>query len=71
MSQRDIEAVSKGGDPKGFFLDEKDIAPSFANDLVIGASEINGDPDDPEVLRTYARQVATIYQANPPMKHLM
>ena len=49
MSQRDIEAVSKGGDPKGFFLAEEDIAPSFANDLVIGASEISGDPDDPEV----------------------
>ena len=64
MARQGIEAVSKGGDPKGFFLAEEDIAPSFANDLVIGASEINGDPDDPEVLRTYARQVATIYQAN-------
>lgn len=66
-----IEAVARGEDPKGFFLHEGDVAPSFANDLVVPASEIGGDPDDPEALRAYARKVAAMYRDQPPMRHLI
>ena len=66
-----IAAVGKGDDPKGFFLREQDIAPSFASDLVVDASGIDGDPDDPEILRSFARQVAASYRTHPPMRHLM
>ena len=68
--RRGIQAVQKGEDPKGFCLSEEQIAPSFANDTVVPASELNGDADDPAVLRGFADRVGQGYLARPPMLHL-
>jgi len=46
------------------------VPPSFANDRVVKASEIGGDPADPAVLRDFADRVAEDYKRNPPMRHL-
>jgi nitrite reductase/ring-hydroxylating ferredoxin subunit len=63
-----IEAVQAGRDPKGFFLRQEDVAPTFANDWVVPASEAGGNPDDPNVQRAYAEKLAQQYlQQKPPM----
>jgi phenylpropionate dioxygenase-like ring-hydroxylating dioxygenase large terminal subunit len=62
-----IEAVQAGRDPKGFFLRREDVAPTFANDYVAPASEVGGDPDDPNVQRAYAEKLAKQYLSHPPM----
>ncbi len=68
--RRGIQAVEKGQDPKGFYMRQEDVPPSFANDRVVKASEIGGDPADPAVLRDFADRVAEDYKRNPPMRHL-
>jgi phenylpropionate dioxygenase-like ring-hydroxylating dioxygenase large terminal subunit len=68
--RRGIQAVQKGQDPKGFFLTEDAIAPSFANDVVVPAAEIGGDPKDSAALRDFAERVGASYLAHPPMQHL-
>ena len=67
--QRGIQAVQKGEDPKGFFLQQDEVAPTFANDRVV-ASEIGGDPNDPAVLREFGERVAEGYRSTPPMRDL-
>jgi hypothetical protein len=63
-----IEAVQAGRDPKGFFLRQEDVAPTFANDYVVPASEAGGNPDDPNVQRAYAEKLAKQYlQQQAPM----
>jgi len=62
-----IEAVQAGGDPKGFFLRQEDVAPTFANDYVAAASEAAGNPDDPNVQRAFAEKLAKQYLVQPPM----
>jgi hypothetical protein len=62
-----IEAVQAGRDPKGFFLRQEDVAPTFANDYVAVASEAGGNPDDPEVQRAFAEKLAQQYLLQPPM----
>ncbi len=61
--RRGIQAVEKGQDPKGFYLRQEDVPPTFANDRVVKASEIGGDPDDPAVLRDFGDRVAEDYPA--------
>jgi hypothetical protein len=68
--RRGIEAVQQGQDPHGFYLNAGDVAPTFANDLVVPASTIGGNPDDPEALRRFAEQLARQYVASPPMAAL-
>ena len=68
--RRGIQAVEKGQDPKGFYLRQEDVPPTFANDRVVKASEIGGDPDDPAVLRDFGDRVAEDYKRNPPMRTL-
>lgn len=62
-----IEAVQAGRDPKGFFLRQEDVAPTFASDYVAPAAEAGGDPDDPTVQRAYAEKIARQYLQQPPM----
>jgi hypothetical protein len=46
------------------------VPPTFANDLVVPASSIDGNPDDADALRRFAEQVAKQYIASPPMAAL-
>ena len=62
-----IEAVQAGRDPKGFFLRQEDVAPTFANDYVAAASAAAGDPDDPNVQRAFAEGLAKQYLQQSPM----
>jgi phenylpropionate dioxygenase-like ring-hydroxylating dioxygenase large terminal subunit len=68
--RRGIEAVKHGQDPKGFYLTEADIAPSFASDRVVKASEIDGDANDPATLRLFGNRIAEDYLKRPPMTFL-
>jgi hypothetical protein len=68
--RRGIEAVQQGQDPHGFYLNRASVPPTFANDLVVPAGSIGGNPDDPEALRRFAEQVARLYIESPPMNAL-
>jgi nitrite reductase/ring-hydroxylating ferredoxin subunit len=68
--RRNIEAVERGEDPQGFYLRQEDVAPTFASDHVVPASEIEGSPEDGAELRAYAEQLARDYLRSPPMRHL-
>lgn len=65
--RKGIEAVAAGRDPKGFFLCEEDVAPTFANDYVAAAADMGGNPDDPHVQRAFAENLAKQYMQRPPM----
>jgi hypothetical protein len=69
--RRGIQAVEKGQDPKGFYMRQEDVPPTFANDRVVKAADIGGDPDDPVALRGFGDRVAEDYRARPPMRDLM
>lgn len=62
-----IEAVQAGQDPQGFFLRQEDVAPTFASDYVTAASDVGGDPDDPNVQRAFAEKLAAEYLRQSPM----
>ena len=67
MVRRGIEAVARGEAPLGFYRSAAEVPPSFANDLVVAASEIGGNPDDPVNLRRFADRMAKDYPSTPPM----
>jgi hypothetical protein len=69
--RRGIQAVEKGQDPKGFFMRQEDVPPTFANDRVVKAADIGIDPNDPAALRAFGDRVAVDYLARPPMRDLM
>lgn len=68
--KRGIQAVERGQDPKGFYMTQAEVQPSFASDRVVKASEIGGDPNDPAALRQFGERVAEDYLKTPPMRHL-
>ena len=68
--RRGIETVRAGQDPVGFYLRDEDVAPTFANDRVVPANMIGGDPDDPAVLRAHAERLTQEYLSTPPMTYL-
>jgi phenylpropionate dioxygenase-like ring-hydroxylating dioxygenase large terminal subunit len=65
--RRNIEAVARGEDPHGFYLTQEDVPPTFANDCIVDAATIGGDPDDPKVLRAFCEQLLEEYRKSPPM----
>lgn len=65
-----IEAVQRGERPAGVYFDEKDVPPTFANDLVIGVEDFPGDPDDEAALLKFAQDLPARYFADPPMREL-
>jgi hypothetical protein len=69
--RRGIQAVEKGQDPRGFYMRQEDVPPSFANDRVIPIADIAGFSDTPEFLRKFGDKVAVDYLANPPMQALL
>ncbi len=68
--RRGIEAVARGEPPLGFYRRHEDVPPTFANDCVVPASNIGGDPDDPVALRRFADEMAIDYLKAPPMRAL-
>lgn len=66
-----IQAVERGKDPLGVYLKEPGILPSYANDRVVPATEVGGDPDDPAALRAYSQRVAQEYLVKPPLTSLL
>jgi phenylpropionate dioxygenase-like ring-hydroxylating dioxygenase large terminal subunit len=70
LIRRGIEAVAQGEDPQGFYLTQQDVPPSFANDCVVAATELEGNAADPVVLVRFAERLARDYLATPPMTHL-
>jgi hypothetical protein len=69
--RRGIEAVARGQDPQGYYASAAAVPPTFANDRVVPASEVGGNPDDPAVLRQFCEKVARDYLAAAPMAALM
>jgi hypothetical protein len=68
LLKRGIEAVQRGEDPAE--LAQEIVSrplPSFATDRVVPISSIDGNPDDPEVLRALGRKLAEEYLQCPPM----
>lgn len=65
--RRNIEAVQVGQDPQGFFLRQEDVAPTFASDYVTAASDVGGEPGDPNVQRAFAEKLAAQYLQQSPM----
>ena len=68
--RRGIEAVERGEDPRGFYLNHGEVPPTFANDRVVRAAEIEGGADDPGALRRFAERVAKDYGESPPVAEL-
>jgi phenylpropionate dioxygenase-like ring-hydroxylating dioxygenase large terminal subunit len=69
--RRGIQAVEKGQDPRGFYLRQEDVPPTFANDRVIKVSDIADFVDEPEFLRRFGERVAKSYLEMPPMQALL
>lgn len=65
-----IKAVAAGRDPKGFYLDEAQVPPTFANDRVVSIDGIGGSPADPAVLVRLAESVGRDYLQRSPMSLL-
>ena len=65
--RRGIQAVQKGQDPKGFYMSQADVPPTFANDRVVASTELPG-PADPAALRAFGDKVARDYLQHPPMQ---
>jgi phenylpropionate dioxygenase-like ring-hydroxylating dioxygenase large terminal subunit len=71
LLKRGIEAVQRGEDPAELAPEIVDRPlPSFATDRVVPISVIEGNPDDPEVLRGIGRKLAQEYLQCPPMSLL-
>lgn len=68
--RKGIVDVENGQDPHSVYHSEGDLPPTFANDCVVPASEMEGDPDDPRVLRAFCKRLLERYRAQPPMMYL-
>ena len=66
--RREIEAVQRGEDPKGFYLSQSDVPPTYANDFVAPASEVGVDLDDDAAMLAFTDTVWKKYQEKPPMQ---
>jgi hypothetical protein len=52
------------------YRSERDVPPTFANDLVVRLDEFPGDPDDDAALLRFAESLPARYAAAPPMAAL-
>jgi hypothetical protein len=69
--KRNIEAVQSGNDPHGVYFADPGVLASYANDRVVKASALAGDPDDPAALLAFAEATMADYLANPPLTPLL
>lgn len=63
-----IEAVRSGEDPKGFYLSQDDVPPTYAGDFIAPAAELGVDVNDVESLRGFMTTLWERYQTRPPMR---
>lgn len=68
--RRGMETVGRGEDPHGFYMTQDEVPATFANDFVCKATELQGDHDDPAVLRTFMESLPERYVTQPPMAFL-
>ena len=67
---RNIEAVERGENPHGVWLEDPGVLPSYANDRIVHVNDVPGDPDDPAALRAFAEATAKDYLQTPPLTPL-
>jgi nitrite reductase/ring-hydroxylating ferredoxin subunit len=65
-----IERVERGEDPHGFYLSQHDVPSTSCNDCVVAISEVDGDPNDRDVLLRFAETLPERYRHQPPMAEL-
>jgi len=65
-----IAAVERGEDPKGFYMKQEDVPPTFASDRVVPIAEVQGDPDDAKTVIAFAEKVGKDYLTEPPISVL-
>jgi hypothetical protein len=68
--RRSIEAVQRGEDPPYMYRLDGTPTPTYGTDRVMLAAEIDGDADDPRVLKALGRRTAREYLAKPPLRAL-
>jgi phenylpropionate dioxygenase-like ring-hydroxylating dioxygenase large terminal subunit len=61
-----IRAVQNGQNPHGLIQDTE-VRPTYASDMVAPLSAIPGNPDDPAALMQYARETLSKYLSAPPL----
>ena len=62
-----IEAVQRGERPQGVYFNERDVPPTYANDLVVSVDDVGGNADDAKVLLRFAQTLPQRYTLQPPM----
>lgn len=60
LLRKNIEQVERGEDPAPF----PESIPTYCSDRVVDASSVGGSPDDPAVLKEYARRLGEEYLVN-------
>jgi hypothetical protein len=68
--RRSIEAVQRGEDPPYMYRLDGTPTPTYGTDRVMLAAEIEGDADDPKVLKALGRRTARDYLEKPPLQTL-
>jgi hypothetical protein len=69
MIRRGIEAVANGENPPhGFYLNQADVPPTYANDYIVPVAEAGIDAGDPAALRAFSLKVWEKYQERSPMQ---
>lgn len=69
--RENIQAVERGEHPRGVYLTDPGILPTYANDLVADVSKIDGDANDPAVLSAFAERTAQQYLIIPPLSQAL
>ncbi len=65
-----IERVARGEVPVGVYFDQRDVPPTFTNDLVVEEGEVGGEPESRQVLQAFCDRVVQSYLEAPPIREL-
>jgi hypothetical protein len=68
LLRRSIEAVQRDAEPPCLYQTDGGMTPTYGNDRIVPVSAVNGDPDDPRVLRQYAKFIVKDYLEHPPLQ---
>jgi phenylpropionate dioxygenase-like ring-hydroxylating dioxygenase large terminal subunit len=70
LLRRSIEAVQLDADPPCLYDLDGAMTPTYGNDRIVPVTAVNGDPDDPRVLKQYAKHIVKDYLEHPPLQAL-
>jgi hypothetical protein len=70
LLRRSIEAVQRDSDPPCLYDFDGAMTPTYGNDRIVPVTAVNGDPDDPRVLKQYAKHIVKDYLEHPPLQAL-